>query len=311
MRMNVYADVVFIINIIMNSIILLLTAWISSTHYKLWRVLVAAAVGSCYVLVSIMPGLMIINHVLFKLIMSLILILLSFGIKPGRLVFLLMVSFYIISFILGGAVFGWIYFWNTSNYFGRSDVFITSLSWTHLLWGSSIGIFSIFIVVRRIMLPRMTHHHNLYQVKLEYEGRTVELTGMLDTGNGLYTVIGGKPVILVNRFALEPILSKQVVAFLRNNTSEMWLTNLNECMDLAWLSRIQIIPYHAIGCKSMLLAFRPDRFLISNKSSFIDVNNMMIGIYNGTLSPDETYAVLLHPQIMNELRKKEGASICA
>jgi len=306
--MNVYADIVFIINIIMNSIILLLTAWISSTKYKLWRILVAAAVGSCYVLVSIMPGVMIINHVVFKGIIPLILIVLSFGIKPGRLIFLLMTSFYITSFILGGAVVGWLYFWHTNPWFDGAS---TSLSWTHLLWGSSIGIFSIFIIVRRIMLPRMTHQHNLYQVKLEYEGRTVELTGLLDTGNGLHTVIGRKPVILVNQFALEPILSKEVVAFLRKNTSEMWLTNLNDCADLAWLSRVQIIPYHAIGCKSILLAFRPDRFMISDKSKFMDVGDMVIGIYSGTLSQDGTYTVLLHPQIINELSKKEGASICA
>jgi len=309
MKMYVYADVVFVINIMMNSIILLLTAWIARVNYKLWRILLAAAVGSCYVLVGILPGFVIVNHTLVKVIASLILILLAFGIKPRRHILFLMASFYIVAFTLGGAVVGWLYFWQTSNNFASSAMFFTHISWTHLLWGSSLGILLIFIVVR-CMLPRMTRHNNLYQVRLEYEGRTIELTGMLDTGNGLYTVIGRTPAILVNRCALEPILSEQVVKFLRNNTSEMWLTNLDTCVDLAWISRIQIIPYHGIGSKSMLLAFRPDRFMVSSKSEFIDAGDMVIGIYSGTLSGDGAYAALLHPQIMNEISKKEGASIC-
>jgi len=91
----------------------------------------------------------------------------------------------------------------------------------------------------------------------------------------------------------------------------MWLTNLDKCMDLAWVSRIQIIPYHTISSKSMLLAFRPDRFMVSTKNGFIDAGDMVVGIYSGTLSGDGAYAALLHPQIMNEINKKEGASRCA
>ena len=166
--MYIYADVVILINIMMNSIILLLTAWIAGVNYKLWRILLAATVGSCYVLVGILPGLYIVNHVLVKVIVSLIVILVAFGIKSVHLVLLLIASFYMVAFILGGAVVGWLYFWQSSNYFGSSDIFLANLSWPHLLWGSSLGIFLILIVVRRIQ-PRMTRHQNLHQVKLEYE----------------------------------------------------------------------------------------------------------------------------------------------
>ncbi|MBC8014865.1 MAG: sigma-E processing peptidase SpoIIGA, partial [Sporomusaceae bacterium] len=183
-------------------------------------------------------------------------------------------------------------------------------SWIHLLLGSSAGIFLIVISLRRMFACRISYN-NRYTVKLEYEGRRVELTGMLDTGNGLYTVIGRKPVVLVNQYAIEPILSEQVVVFLRDNNPNVWLANLDKCMDLAWLSRIQVIPYHGIGSKSMLLAFRPDGFMVSGSFGCIETNDVVIGIYSGTLSGDGAYAVLLHPQVMNGLSKKEGVSICA
>src|SRR5690349_3640451 len=128
MRMYVYADVVFIINVMMNSAILLLTAWTTGIKYKLWRILLAASIGSLYVLVSIIPGMLIVHHIIFKILMSLILILLAFGIKPKRLILLIMAFFYMIAFILGGAVAGWLYFSQSSNYFGSFDIIQIRLS---------------------------------------------------------------------------------------------------------------------------------------------------------------------------------------
>lgn len=308
--MYIYADVVFIINVIMNSTILLLTAWTAGIHYKWWRIIGAGAIGSCYVLAGMLPGMMMICQPLGKVIISLILLLIAFGFKPVRSMLLLLAFFYIIAFVLGGAVAGWLYFWQTSNYFESGDLLFANLSWTHLLFGSSAGVLLIMVVLRRV-LPRLIRHQNLYQVKIEYEGRKVEFTGMLDTGNGLYTVIGRRPVIVVNQHVIESVLSEEVMSFLRNTSPEMWLPNLDQCVDATWVSRIQIIPYHGIGSKSMMLSFRPDCFMIASSAGFIEVHDVVIGIYSGTLAADGEYVALLHSQIVNELSKKEGASICA
>lgn len=307
--MYVYADVIFIINIMMNSVILLLTAWTAGITYKLWRIIIAAAVGSAYVLIGMLPGFAIYQPV-WKILISFLLLFIAFGARPMRNMFLLVAFFYVIAFMLGGAVAGWLYFWQTSNYLGSSNSFLINLSWTHLLFGSGAGVLFIMIVIRRV-LPRLIRHQNLYQVKIEYQGRKVEFTGMLDTGNGLYTIIGRKPVVLVNHHAIEPLLSEEVTRFLQKNPPEMWLTNLDQCMDGEWISRIQIIPYHGIGSKSMMLSFRPDCFIVANQDQFIQVTEVVIGIYNGTLTSDGEYVSLLHPKLMNELSKKEGASICA
>lgn len=308
--MYIYADTVFMINIIMNSMILLLTAWTAGINYKLWRILLAAAAGSCYVLIGLLPGMMMIHHVLVKVIMSGLLIIFAFGFESIRIMLLRLSFFYIIAFVLGGAVAGWLYFWQTNHYLGRYDILFTNLSWIHLLLGSSTGFF-LFVISLRRMLARMICYSNRYKVKIEHEGRKVELTGMLDTGNGLYTVMSHKPVVLVNQDAIEPILSEQAAAYLRNNDPKVWLANLDKCMDLAWLSRIQVIPYHGIGSKSMMLAFRPDGLMVSSGAQCVETNDVVIGIYSGTLSRDGAYAVLLHPQVMNKLSKKEGVSICA
>ena len=308
--MYIYADVVFIINLVMNSTILLLTAWTADINYKTWRILVAAAIGSCYVLLEILPGMMILHHFLCKLALSFLLILVAFGFKSRRIMLLLVAFFYVISFMLGGAVVGWLYFGQSNGYLGNNPIIMADISWIDLLWGSLLGIFLLMIVLKH-MLIGVTHRSYLYEVSLEYEGRRIELNAMLDTGNGLYTTIGRKPVILVNQHAVAMLLNSQVRSFLKNNSPDMWLANLNQCMDLGWLSRVEIIPYHSIGHKDLLLAFRIDHFVIMSKEGNAHIDNVMIGIYSGTLSKDGAYDVLLHPHIMNKLSKKEEASICA
>lgn len=308
--MYVYADVIFIINMIMNCTILLLTAWMAGIQYKLWRLMVASVVGSFYVLVGGFIGIIVIYHPICKIIVSLLLVVVAFGFKTTKSILRLVAFFYIVAFVLGGTVAGWLYFWQTNTSIGSSKALFTTPSCSDLLFGSGAGIL-LMIIVLRCLLPRLVRHQNLYQVKIEYEGRTVQLTGMLDTGNGLYTVLGRRPVIIVNQCAIEAILSEEVVRFLRKNSPEMWLTNLDQCKDSTWIERIQVIPYHGIGSESMLLAFRPDHFMVRGKLGFVETSDVVIGIYSGALACDGEYVLLLHSQIRNELSKKEEAGICA
>ncbi|MDF2635704.1 MAG: sigma-E processing peptidase SpoIIGA [Pelosinus sp.] len=294
----------------MNSIILMLAAWAAGVTYKTWRIILAAAVGSCYVLVGMLPMMEICHTIVAKLGVSLLLICIAFGFQSKRMLFLLLASFYIVAFILGGSIVGWLYFWQTNGYVNTLSINFTNVPWENVLWGSCLGSILIFSLIRR-MLAGVTRRQNLYQIKIEYDGQINELTAMLDTGNSLYTTIGRKPVILVSQYAVEPILSEDVVAFLRDNVPDMWLVNLAQCADEKWLSRTQIIPYHGIGSRSMLLAFRLDALIVSTKKGVIDLHDVVIAIYSGSLSGDGTYAGLLHPQILNELYKKGEANICA
>ncbi|WP_245754906.1 sigma-E processing peptidase SpoIIGA [Pelosinus propionicus] len=311
LSMYIYADVLFIINIMMNSMVLMLTAWTVGVAYKFWRILLAAVVGGCYVLLGMLPNMELCHTVLAKFVISWLLIYIAFGYTSKRKSFLLLASFYVISFILGGSIVGWVYFWQENYYSHALNKIFTNLSWKSILWGSCLGAILIVSIIRR-MVSSTTRNQSLYRVKIEYNGQVAELTAMLDTGNSLYTTIGHKPVVLVSQYSVEPILSEDVVTFLRENVPEMWLVNLSRCIDDKWLSRTQIIPYHGIGSRSMLLAFRADALLVSlTGTAEIRIQDVVIGIYSGALSEDGTYAGLLHPQIINELYKKEGASICA
>lgn len=308
--MYIYADILFVINVVMNSVILMLTAWTVGFTYKIWRIMLAAIAGSCYVLVGMLPMMEFCHTVIVKLVVAWLLICIAFGYQSKRTSVLLLASFYIVSFILGGSIVGWLYFWQTNNYSHNLVIHFSNVSWRNVIWGTCLGIILIVSMMRR-MLSKMTRQQHLYQVRIEYDGQVAEFTAMLDTGNGLYTTVDHKPVVLVSQYAVESILSEDVVTFLQNNVPEMWLVNLDQCTDEKWLSRTQIIPYRSIGSHSMLLAFRADALSVLSAAGMTKIPNVIIGIYSRDLSEDRAYAGLLHPQIINEVYKKEGASICA
>jgi stage II sporulation protein GA (sporulation sigma-E factor processing peptidase) len=308
--MYVYADVVLILNLIMNSIILRMTAGAAGVSFRWWRILFAAAWGSVYVLGGMFSSLAIFYTVPVKVLLSVILILLAFGRRQIRVLLLLVGAFYITSFILGGAVIGWLYFLQTNSYVKSGDYMWSNMSWVQLAGGSCIAIVLMLLITRRLR-ERTLRRQIVYQVKIEYDGLSTAVTAMLDTGNGLYTIIGRKPVVLVTQRALQAILSNTVTEFLQETNPEMWLVKLDGCKDEKWLARVQIIPYHAVGNRSMLLGFRPDCITVVTETGIITTQNVVIGVYDGALSGDDSYDALLHPAVLHGLNNKEEASVCA
>lgn len=302
--MVIYADVLFLINFIMNSLIFFLTAWFSGIAYHWLRILLAAALGSLYVIGEIclqphMPYL-----VLLRCSLSLLLVLVAFGRRTLASLLLLTGTFFIISFALGGAVAGWFFLCQTSGFGGWADV-----SWTDLLGGAVIGFMTITVLMRRLS-EKTFRRTTLYQVEIFYQGRSAKLRAMLDTGNSLATLVARKPVVVVNYEQIRAILSPEARAYLETTLPEQWLPNLCACQDTAWLERSEIIPYRSVGRQSMLLGFRPDYVVVETEQKKFENRRVAVGIYHRNLSADQTYDALLHPSVIHEFTSKQEAKEC-
>ncbi|WP_170233213.1 sigma-E processing peptidase SpoIIGA [Sporomusa termitida] len=292
----------------MNSVILVLTAYAAGISFSWKRILPAAFLGGIYSLVGIFPQMFMLYTIPGKLLASVLIILLAFGRRSLKLTLTLIGIFFVISFILGGAVLGWLYFAQTGATPGAGQ--LITLSWRHLLIGTVIAVTLIGLIVKQ-MLGRMYRRQTFYQAKIEYDGRSAEITGMLDTGNGLFSLLGHKPVVLLNRQASLSLLSLQAAAYLNNNTPETWLTNLDQCLDTAWLSRVEVIPYQSVGSRSVLLGFRPDHITVMTECGPARTANVLIGVYGGVFAGGSDCQALLHPALITGVNTTKEAGICA
>jgi stage II sporulation protein GA (sporulation sigma-E factor processing peptidase) len=308
--MYIYADIFLALNIILNSIILVLTAWTAGMALTIWRLLTAAALGSIYALGELTGLSGVFYTPLAKFLVSLILVLTAFPIKSFRSLTIAVACFYVVSLLLGGAVIGWLFFLQPADYWRTGEIAWLSVSWKHLAAGGLIA-FLLAALAFRHLAANMLRRQTLFRMAISYNGRQVELVSRLDTGNDLYTVPERRPVILVSGQALAPLLSEEVNKYLKTTDPASWLSNLDKCQDVSWLSRIQVIPYRGVGASSILLGFRPDDLKILTKAGWIGAGVVVVGIFSARLAPDDSYQALLHPAILQRINIKEEVGICA
>lgn len=307
--MVVYGDIIVAVNIVMNAIILWLTALATGITGKAWRIAAASVLGAVYVLISVFEYTTVFYHPIGKGLVSVAIVYIAYGYSSFRMLLFQVGVFYLISFILGGAIWGWLYFLQQNSPVLLSTVSI-AVQWSYLLTGMFLGVGLVVLLVRRC-LGRMYRKQTVYPVTIEYAGKTVATSAMLDTGNGLYTIVGRKPVILVELAVIGGVLSQMVEEFLTGCQAENWLGNLYECKDSEWLGRVEVVPYRAVGNKSMLLAFRPGSLSITTDSGILTVDHVAVAIYSGTLSNDGTYHALLHPDLFKSGKNEGEANLCA
>ncbi|MDT8901669.1 sigma-E processing peptidase SpoIIGA [Anaeroselena agilis] len=304
--MYVYADILLLINTIMNGLILLLTAWAAGAAFKPWRLIFAALLGALYALGGLFPGVAPLYSPAAKLAASAALVWLALGARSWRSLLFATACFYLVSLLLGGAILGWLMLAAPV----AGGVAWPAVTWRHLAVGGLLALLLFGLVWRRL-LAGLTRRRLSLPVILDYAGRRIRLTALLDTGNHLYTIGGQRPVVLVERAALDQLLGNAVSGYLQRTPPASWLADLDQCGDSQWLARVHIIPCRGIGGSGLLLGFRPDSLTVITATGSITADEVVVGIHSGRLATDGSYAALLHPAVMKAIDNKEVANICA
>ena len=111
------------------------------------------------------------------------------------------------------------------------------------------------------------------EVTVFWEEKSQSLTGIIDTGNLLQEPLTGKPVSIVEKSAILPLLG------------ENWQQKRG----------FYLIPYHSIGTeKGWLQAFRANRMEIRTEQQLICAEQPILAVYEGNLSAQKKYQIILH-----------------
>lgn len=294
--MVVYIDLFILLNLMVNSIIIILTGWTLGKNYNFKRYFMAVIIAVIYSLIYLLYDFIWITNIGVKFTLSAIIILIAFKIKSFQDFIRLLGVFYMISFILGGAVYG--YFFLEFN--EKKALFEKNIDWQILMKGLLVGCCSILLLTKSIV-QRSIRKQNLYKIKIQYKDKSIELLGLLDTGNQLYTLYNQKPVIIVNKNTLKPLFSHDINEFLKQVPSEMWVNNLGKCRDKSWGKSLYFIPYTGIGTYNILLGFKPDEVIILSGINKNLNDKFIIAIYDKNLVEDQQYQALLHSEFLNYL----------
>lgn len=295
MYIEVYIDVVFAVNLILDFIILLLERKICKRTVSLNRIFLGAFTGAVLMCIIIMiPRMNYIFYLIFSYFFSsAIIIFVTF--RPKKLIELIKLTLilYMIAILLGGIIF-------TLYYYSRTGVGINlkglDLQMLLLFLSMAIIIWMIFI---NIFFKLMNVSKNIYQVCIYYQGKEIMLNGFLDTGNTLYDPISNYPVIVAEVDIFKELFSENNYLAVKNLITNIY--NLNCIQDIQQELGINIrwIPFASLGNENgMLVGIVVEKVIVYIGKELKENKNVVVALYNNKLSKDNSYNVLLHPKLL-------------
>jgi len=192
--MKIYVDVILFINFSFDLLLLLCTSISLKRNTKFYKLMLGAFIGSLSIL-FLFIDISSVQLFFMKVMVSVLMILVSFGFKDYKYFFKNMLYLYTSSIILGGFLY---YLSVTFSYKNTGLVFYfegLSINYIVLIVLSPI---ILFLYVKQNKEQRV-HYKNCYKVILELENKTYQLNGYMDTGNNLVDPYFHKPIILINK----------------------------------------------------------------------------------------------------------------
>lgn len=315
MYLEVYIDVIFFINFIMDLIILIIVKNIIKFPSTKVRLCLGAALGAlCACILSVFQGINAFIQILFVYIfISYFMIAITFTKQKIKARIKGVILLYITTFFLGGVMNSLYYYTKLGYYFteimnGR----FSNINLFHNRKLSFILLALLFLILSVFTFMAVFKNGSkdlgLYQIELIYGGKTTKIVGFLDTGNRLYDPIFRKPVMITDFLAIAPLLSNNQIRQVRtvldsfednNEISAAVSDDLQECSDEAEPVNIMMIPYRSVGKKHGLLpALILDELTIWNGDEKTSRKRVYTAISGNVLNGQREYQAILHKEIM-------------
>ncbi len=285
---EVYADLSFIINLVMDAAILWTAARLAGLDFKWGRLLMAALAGAVYAV----GFLFFPDHFCYsfpaKVLLSFILILLAFYPCSWGDVKKAFLYFYLISFVAAGAITGLPYL--VMGMGQESIDFLWIAAGLGLaLWAGWQG--------QKLFFTRVIPKILNFMVHIRFDQQEFCGQGFLDTGNMLRDPLTDAPVLIAEYKWLKQYLPRDLHAIFDNPADETDLLGL--AASSSWAGRMRVIPFSSVGRQNgLLLGVRADEIKLDLGHEYICCKNLIIAIYRERLSPDGRYQLLIPAEIV-------------
>ena len=192
--MKIYLDLVIILNFFIDFLLLLSVSILLRRNASIYKIILGSFIGGLSIIFLFVSTS---NFALFlyKVIISIIMTISSFGFKNIKYTFKNLLYLYSSSIILGG----FLYFLNIEfSYKQIGLVFIHNSFSINILFLIIFAPIIIYIYVKQ-GISLKTNYSNYYKVDMYIKNKKLSFNAYLDTGNNLVVPINNKPVILIDK----------------------------------------------------------------------------------------------------------------
>ena len=252
-----------------------------------------------YCLFIFIPSLRGVNGLIVSAVIILLGVYIAFRPNKIKEYFNIILICYITAFSVGGIVFALYYLMPASYMIGDALQFTVNNFSVTLLIFSTCTFYILFKLFHAKLRRSLIKNQVFYNITVYSDSNNVEFSALLDTGNSLKDPLNDYPVIVAEFNAIKAFLPNQI----REIFDERKENDITELVSIAaeceFSRRIRIIPFTSIGKQNgVLCGFRPDKVEINTGSKIFTLKNVIIAIYNFSLSEDGTYHGLLGTESM-------------
>ena len=290
--MTIYIDVILIENLLMNYIILFAKGTVLKIKIKYIRILLASLVGAIYTIIAYILALKIYSNIFLKFVLSLIIIYIAFNPKSVKKLFKFTLIFYLTSFVFGGAAFALIYIVRPQEILRNNGLVLNSNS-IKLIFISAIVAFIIITIGFKVVKSKISARDMYCYIKIKLNDKEIEAKAMIDTGNFLKEPITNTPVVVVEHTLLYDCIPKEILNNLENILGGDF-SGISEKIREEYISRLKVIPFSSLGKQNgMLIGIKAEEFIIKSDDESKRKENIIIGIYNKSLTKRGEYRALV------------------
>lgn len=280
--MSVYLDVVFVLNGVVNYLLLSASARLTGSISRRGRMLCAALLGAAYASLTFVPGFSFLSGMVWRFLALVAMLLLAFGMS-GRTVPLGGI-FLALSLALSGLVLMLSGFLGAEVWLLEGRAFYAIDAATLILMAGAM-----YLGLWLLLQGSMAHTgRGIASAAIELQGRTEKLTMLRDSGNTLRDPFTGCAV---------PVVEWRVFArLLPEAGQELQHCGIDAAAAMEKLHAklpglpMRLIPYRAVGTqRAMLLAVRCDGLRVDGKTR----RGVFVAVSPTTVSENGTYEGLI------------------
>ena len=241
----IYVDSLFLLSLLTDYLLCLLSGRLCGAYLKRWRYLAAALLGAAYSVAVFLPGLGFLASPAAKLLSAAVMGAVAFGAEERPLrctgVFLAVSTF-------GGALTA------LGLSLGAMDLGLLLLCFL----GCYLGLSLLSRVRARAAEQR------LIEVELGFLGRSCRFRALTDSGNCLTDPLTGARVLVASPSAVAAVFGGYGALLDIRDAVELTAA-ADLCPELR--GRLRLIPYSALGGKGLLPLFRPDSLRLDGRET--------------------------------------------
>ncbi len=228
-------------------------------------------------------------------------ILATFGYK--RLVFFIkaLMTLYVSTFLIGGALIGAHYFLQTESILlAGLKGFGDPISWLFVFIGFPIAWHFSKKNVEGMEMTKI-QFDQIVSVSLTINSETYAFKGLVDSGNQAYDPLTRLPVMFISIKNQMEVMSEPIKRMAANTET---LIMGEEELPSEWQNKLRIIPFRVVGQEhQLIMAVKPDSILIEKNGDCFLCEKGLVSFTMQELSPDDAFQCIVHPKMLTGPRQ--------